>query len=132
MTNAEKSTLLGQYDTLEQEAARTKTEWAFWKDRAALESDLARRAAAGARAEWYAGRLLQKYEACLDLRERLESMIERAPTLRDQLLLRLHYVDGLSLEATAERMDLSTRHIMRLHQKALDGLLLFGSSSIAA
>lgn len=132
MTNTEKATYLRQYDTLEQEAARTKTEWAFWRDRAVLEAELARRENAAARTEWYARRLLQKYGACLDARQLLETAIEQAPTLRDQLLLRLHYVDGLSLESTAERMNLSTRHVMRLHQKALDGLPILQAPFLAA
>lgn len=119
MTNASKAAYLGLYRTYELEADRTRAELQFWRERTEeglLAEENVRRV------RYYTQLLQTKYRACLASRLLVEEAINRAPTPRDRLLLRLHYVDGLSLEAVAEKMDLSTRQIMRLHKGIMDGL----------
>lgn len=123
MSNARKAASLRFYDIYEKEAARTRKELEFWKERAEHEEALtADKEKAAARTRRYTDLLLERYKKCLAVRLMAEEAIRHAPTPRHQLLLRLHYIDRLTLEAAAEKMDLSTRQVMRLHQQALEAL----------
>lgn len=48
----------------------------------------------------------------------IEEAIAALPA-RERLLLRLHYVDGLTLEKAAERMHYSSRTVDRIHERAI-------------
>lgn len=119
MTNAGKAAFLNLYRTYELEADRTKKELQIWRERA---EETALTGECAERIRYFTQLLQTKYRACLASRLLAEDVINQAPTPRDRLLLRLHYVDGLSLEAVAEQMDLSTRQIMRLHKAVMDVL----------
>lgn len=121
MTNGAKVAFLSRYKTFEQEAERTRGELAYWRQRAREEQegdggDLA------TKTRYYARMLITRYRACLASRLLLEDAIIRVPSPRERLLLRLHYVDGHTLETAAEKMDISARHAARLHKQALEAV----------
>ena len=59
-----------------------------------------------------------KLSAALVEVSKVEAAIEKLePTLR--VLVRMHYIQGLTWEATAEAMNYSVQHIHRLHSNAL-------------
>ena len=66
--------------------------------------------------------LYHKMMRLLLLQKEIQGAIERIVDPRLRHLLELRYVQGLTLEAVAERMEYSWRQVQRLHAQALDGL----------
>ena len=69
--------------------------------------------------------LTNRYEALLAAyaleRERIEEAFEKL-TPDERTVLRAYYFDNLSWEAVAEHIDISYRHVHRLHSHALQML----------
>lgn len=59
-------------------------------------------------------------ERLINLREEILSVISGVENPTYANLLEHHYINGLTLEQTSERMNYSFRHINRLHIKALE------------
>ena len=49
-----------------------------------------------------------------------EKLLQAVACDRLQLLLTLHYIDGLTWERVSERMGYDLRYVMRLHKRALE------------
>lgn len=56
---------------------------------------------------------------CLDSIIKIEDAISKINNNKQRRLMQLKYIDGLTLEQAAERMDISTRHAQRIHRQAL-------------
>ena len=55
----------------------------------------------------------------LDLADSLEREINKLPDSRHRQVLRLRYIEGLTIEETAEQMGYSARQVDRLQKEAL-------------
>ena len=55
----------------------------------------------------------------LDLSDSLEREINKLPDSRHRQVLRLRYIEGLTIEETAEQMGYSARQVDRLQKEAL-------------
>lgn len=51
-----------------------------------------------------------------------DKLLQAVACDRLQLLLTLHYIDGLTWERVSERMGYDLRYVMRLHRRALDAI----------
>lgn len=58
----------------------------------------------------------------LDLADSLEREINKLPDSRHRQVLRLRYIEGLTIEETAEQMDYSVRRICDLQKEATERL----------
>ena len=67
-------------------------------------------------------RILQNIDDAAELRSRIEKAISDIEDKRLALLLEYKYIDGLTFERVAEKMNYSTRHILGLHGVALSAL----------
>lgn len=56
-------------------------------------------------------------------KERIEHAISCVQDVRLQTILRYKYINGMTLEQIAEKMDMSERHIIRMHISALEKIL---------
>lgn len=63
--------------------------------------------------------LAGKINELIKLRVEIENAVEKLP-LRSRLIIRLHYIDGLTWDEVAEKMECSYRHVFRLRNKILD------------
>lgn len=63
-------------------------------------------------------------DALIDLRREIQGAIEKVPDENLQLLLTYRYIDGLTWEQVAEKMDCSRQWIFSLHGKALQKIEL--------
>ena len=115
---------LNGYRDAEREKDRTKQEFLFWKRRI---QEIAQETQNPQAAQWeayYCKMLLGRYRKCLQARLLVEKAILQAGPGRERLLLRLRYVDGLSMEACAERLGLCDRQLQRIHKQVLASLWL--------
>ena len=58
----------------------------------------------------------------LDLADSLEREINKLPDSRHRQVLRLRYIEGMTIEETAEQMDYSVRRICDLQKEATERL----------
>ena len=56
--------------------------------------------------------------------EATEKAIQSVPDERLRLLLRYRYIDGMTLERTADKMGVSVRWMKKLHRKAVEFLVV--------
>ena len=63
-------------------------------------------------------------DALIDLRREIQGAIDKVPDENLQLLLTYRYIDGLTWERIAEKMDYSRQWVFRLHGKALQKIEL--------
>ena len=135
MTREEKKAYLSRYRLAGREVRRLEEELGRWESRAASVTP------------GYGGEpggsprgdaLQQAVERILELREDLGRQLMAEVSLRREmgaaigsledpklrLLLRLRYLDGLTWDELAEKMDLDPRWVRRLHVRALDRLTL--------
>ena len=61
----------------------------------------------------------------------MEEVIDRVPNARWRNLLRWKYIDGISLNRIADRMEISTKHIGRLHRSAVERVVIRDEERIA-
>lgn len=115
---------LNGYRDAEREKERTKQEFLFWKGRIQEIAQATRNPQAARWEAYYCSMLLGRYRKCLQARLLVEKAILQAGPGRERLLLRLRYIDGLSMEACAERLGVSDRHLQRIHKQVLQSLQL--------
>lgn len=131
MDNREKKAFLQQYNTAEQEEQRLDSEINRWRSRteqAAADYQLIQSTGGDSRgldlavkqiADLTRQLILQRSKLTA-LRQSIGAAIDAVSdgTLRE--LLRLRYIEGLTWEKIAERMNYSCMQINRLHNKALN------------
>lgn len=134
-----KTSWLRRYVANEQEIARLRQEIESWEALALPSAPRLGCAVGGGAAGSSVERLYERVEA---LREALVAELDRRVTLRfemegaisaladerHQLVLRLRFIEGLSLEAAAERMHYSFRQVCNLSAKAIGLLVVPGES----
>lgn len=60
----------------------------------------------------------------IDLKQKIERVIESVPDDKERLLLKYRYLDGKTFEWIAAKMDLSWQWVHKLHSKALAKIIL--------
>ncbi len=60
----------------------------------------------------------QDIDKYIDKRQEVDAVIEQAKDIRARTILRHRYINGLTIEQTAEKMELSEKTIKRLTDKA--------------
>lgn len=68
-------------------------------------------------------KIAEKMTELREEKEKIERAISCVQDIRLQTVLRYKYICGLTLERIAEKMDVSERHIIRMHMSALDKIL---------
>ena len=66
----------------------------------------------------------REIDALIDLRRDIQGAIEKVPDENLQLLLTYRYINGLSFEKIAEKMNYCERQIYRKHGEALSWISL--------
>lgn len=66
----------------------------------------------------------REIDALIDLRRDIQGAIEKVPDENLQLLLTYRYINGLSFEKIAEKMNYCERQIYRKHEEALSWISL--------
>ncbi len=61
----------------------------------------------------------EQIDELVDTKREINKLIEKIPTKEHKLLLELRYVNLFSWEKISEQMDISLRHVYRLHGAAL-------------
>lgn len=61
----------------------------------------------------------KKIETYVEMLAEVEKTISTLPESKERMLMRFHYINGLSWEKTAEELNLSVRHVTRLHGNIL-------------
>lgn len=133
MTKQEKKEMLGQYRAAEREEERLALEIERWRSRGERMTAGYGPAPGGAgegrslertvvRIDELTRRLIEKRDELVSLRLSMGEAIDAAPDPRLRELLRLRYIEGMTWEAIAERMNYSYMQICRLHDKALQAL----------
>ena len=135
MTSQEKKEILLQYRAAEREEKRLELEIQRWRSRA----EKMTAGYGGTPSGGGDGRSLENTMAHIDdLTEQLADQRDRLVTLRREIgmaidsvpdarlreLLRLRYIDGLSFEQIAVRMNYSWRQVIRLHGAALSQVVM--------
>ncbi|MCI9363231.1 MAG: hypothetical protein HFG17_03140 [Oscillospiraceae bacterium] len=115
---------LNGYQDAEREGERTKQEFLFWKRRIQEISEETGNPQAAQWEAYYCKMLQGRYRKCLQARLLVEKAILQASPGRERTLLRMRYIDGLSMEACAERLGLCDRHLQRVHKQILESLQL--------
>lgn len=133
-----KTSWLRRYSANELEVARLREEISQWEALALPTGPDPARVAGGGGQASRVERLVERVEAlraalCAELERRvalrleLEGAIAALPDERYQLVLRLRFVEGLSLEAAAERMHYSFRQVCNLSTQAMEALVIPGA-----
>lgn len=135
MTNQEKKEILQQYRLAEMEEQRLEHEIERWRSRAErMTAGYSKAPAGGAdgrsmehtleRLGELAVELTQQRDKLIRLRREIGAAIDTVPDARLQELLRLRYIEGLSFEQIAVRLDYSWRQVIRLHGAALSKVVM--------
>ena len=126
MTRQEKAEYLGKYKLLEMEIARRCEELGKWRMRSRRcqtqsqkEERLAARRILAMEKE-----IAEEIQRLCQQRKRIKNIISSVDNDTLRLLLEYRYLNGCTLEKTAEKMNYTFRHICRLHFQALDKLSL--------
>ena len=135
MTSQEKKEFLQQYRTAESEERRLEMEIERWQARAAKMTAGYGSTPAGSGD----GRSLERTVAHIDalirqltgqrdklarLRREIGTTIDSVPDPKLQELLRLRYIENLSFERIAVRMNYSWRQVIRIHGVALSKVVI--------
>lgn len=135
MTSQEKKEILLQYRVAEREEKRLEAEIQRWRSRA----EKMTAGYGGTPSGGGDGRSLENtMEHIDDLTRQLSDQRDRLVTLRREIgmaidsvpdarlreLLRLRYIEGLSFEQIAVRLDYSWRQVIRLHGAALSKVVM--------
>ncbi len=136
MTKEEKIAWLRGYRTAALEVERLRGEIERWRSLAekvtpTLSALPASTSANGTRTETAVEQIAERC-AALELAlcvmaarcEATEKAIQSVPDERLRLLLRYRYIDGMTLERTADKMGVSVRWMKKLHRKAVEFLVV--------
>ena len=135
MTNQDKKEFLQQYRLAEMEEQRLEHEIERWRSRAERMTAGYSKAPAGGgdgrslentleRLGELAGELTRQRDKLIRLRREIGAAIDTVPDARLRELLRLRYIEGLSFEQIAVRLDYSWRQVIRLHGAALSKVVM--------
>lgn len=130
MTNQEKKKWLLEYRKLEQNIERDMEELQRLESRAekitSMVSDMPKGGNQGDRLQLAVDRICelkvslnQRIDAAVEKRKEIETVIETLEDKTLQLLLRYRYIDGMTWEQIAVKMDYCWRQVVRLHGSAL-------------
>ena len=135
MTNQEKKKYLNQYAKANREIDRKVEELAVWRSKALKVTPVITDAPKSNGGENKLQSAVERIMAIEDeinrnidelvlLQRETESLIEMLDDTTLQTILKYRYINGLTWEQIAVRMDYSYMHITRLHGKALSALKL--------
>lgn len=130
MTSQEKKEYLQQYRMAEQEEERLIGEIERWRSRAEKMTAGYRLSPAGGgdgrslehtveRIDALIRQLTAQLDELVTLRQEIGACIDAVPEARLRELLKLRYIDGMSLAQIADRMNYCYKQIRRLHLRAL-------------
>ena len=130
MTNQEKKEYLKRYDTLNQEINRTLAECEEWRSKA---EKMTASYSLTPKSQSQESRLVNAVEHIIELENKMNTDIDQLIQIRNEieksisllsspldLLMRYKYIDGLTWEEIAVKMNYSYRNICYLHGKALN------------
>lgn len=66
--------------------------------------------------------LIDKYIEQVQVRDKIERLVNRSPNPTHRCLLRYRYIEGQTWEAIGQKMNYSYQHVHRLHNKALEAI----------
>lgn len=135
MINKDKKKWLLEYRKLDQDIERDMEELQRWKSRAekitSSVSDMPKGGNQGDRLQLAADRICEleerlngKIDAAVKRRKEMEAAIATVEDRTLQLLLRYRYIDGMTWEQIALRLNYSYMHVCRLHGQALSQIVL--------
>ena len=135
MTSQEKKEMLLQYRAAEREEKRLEAEIQRWRSRAEkMTSGYGGTPSGGgdgrslentmAHIDDLTRQLANQRDRLVTLRQEIGMAIDSVPDARLRELLRLRYIDGLSFEQIAVRMNYSWRQVIRLHGAALSKVVM--------
>lgn len=135
MTNKDKKKWLLEYRKLDQDIERDMEELQRWKSRAekitSSVSDMPKGGNQGDRLQLAVDRICEleerlngKIDAAVKRRKEMEAAIATVEDRTLQLLLRYRYIDGMTWEQIAVKMNYDYRWILRLHGRALTRLTI--------
>ena len=130
-----KRTYLGQYRQLDAKITRLLEEQRAWREKAMRMTPVLTPVPGGKGGGGPIERPIEKViamegdinaaiDALIDLRREIQGAIDKVPDENLQLLLTYRYIDGLTWERIAEKMDDSRQWVFRLHGKALQKIEL--------
>lgn len=130
MTNQEKKEILQQYRLAEMEEQRLEHEIERWRSRAEKVTPGYSKAPAGGgdgrsmehtleRLGELAVELTQQRDKLIRLRREIGAAIDTVPDARLQELLRLRYIEGMTWERIAVKLDKTYQWVCKLHGDAL-------------
>lgn len=130
MTNSEKKAFLCQYGVNEREIARLEEEIELWKSRAerittsyslapSHGSDGDRMQTAVIKILELKSELYNRLVDATQLRRSIQSAIDMVGESRLRTLLEYRYIDELGWEKIADKLNVEWRHVLRLHDTAL-------------
>lgn len=130
MTNPEKKKWLLEYRKLEQNIERDMEELQRLESRAekitSMVSDMPKGSQQGDSLQRSVEKICelkvslnQRIDAAVEKRKEIETVIETLEDKTLQLLLRYRYIDGMTWEQIAVKMDYCWRQVVRLHGSAL-------------
>ena len=131
MTSREKKEMLSKYRAAVREVERLELEISRWRSKAEKMSAEIHLAPAGggngrsmenaiAKIESLTAKLWDQRAEMVELRNRIGDAISAVSDDRLKDLLRLRYIEGLTLERIAEDMNYSFRQVTRMHGQALE------------
>lgn len=135
MTSQEKKEVLLQYQRTEREVRDLEAELRRWRSRAEqMTAGYGPTPSGGgdgrslertvAHMDDLTRQLAQRLGRLVTLRQQTSSAIDNVADARLRELLRLRYIEGLSFEQIAVRMNYSWRHVIRLHGAALSQVVM--------
>lgn len=129
MTNQEKKRFLKRYSTLNQEINRTLAECEQWRAKA---EKITPTYSALPKSQSQGDRIVDAVEHIVALENKMNADIDRLIEIRNEieasiralpypldLLMKYKYIDGLTWEEIAVKMNYSYRNVTRMHGKAL-------------
>ena len=135
MTNGEKKAILLEYRAIERRINRLIDEKAAWNAKATATtssfSDMPRSGGGSDKIQTTVEKIIEIEEkldheiyALADLRNRIETAVEKLEDGRLRDVMRYRYIDGMKWEQIAVEMHYSYMQVCRLHGKALLEIML--------
>lgn len=135
MTNGEKKAILLEYRAIERRINRLIDEKAAWNAKATATtssfSDMPRSGGGSDKIQTTVEKIIEieekldhEIDALVDLRNRIETAVEKLEDGRLRDVMRYRYIDGMKWEQIAVEMHYSYMQVCRLHGKALLEIML--------
>ena len=135
MTNKDKKKWLLEYRKLDQDIERDMEELQRLKSRAekitSMVSDMPKGSQQGDSLQRSVEKICelkaslnQRIDAAVEKRKEIEAVIETLEDKTLQLLLRYRYIDGMTWEQIALKLNYSYMHVCRLHGQSLSQIML--------